>query len=222
MHGILIQESMLYFQCILYIHAVCPLLFAVQHCNVVQNKDLLIFWCGLEEWCQVSIWMLCKYNFLQYKDKSQDCQQPTNLDYLSRNVTGHLAFYTVDSIPVVCICSDCEWSTVLPRDGKCFELEPSKHTSRSYELPKFTRGSYGSCRAEAAMVSNSLSPFSCLCYKTISSSFLLFCFIRLFQALHDWGWAPTDHKLFLPCHPDQLQRQCSKAPPLQLIRRHES
>lgn len=183
MHGILIQESMLYFQCILYIHAVCPLLFAVQHCNVVQNENLLIFWCGLEEWCQVSIWMLCKYNFLQYKDKSQDCQQPTNLDYLSRNVTGHLAFYTVDSIPVVCICSDCEWSTVLPRDGKCFELEPSKHTSRSYELPKFTRGSYGSCRAEAAMVSNSLCHLSAAFVTKLSLlpsySFVSFAYSKL-------------------------------------------
>ena len=192
---------MVYFQCILYICAVCPLLFAVQRQNVVQNGDLFISSCVLEEWCQISIWMLCKYNFLQYKDKSQDCQQPTNLEYPARNVTGHLACYTVDSVPIVCISSNYEWSTLLPKDGKCFEPEPSKHTSCSYELPKFTQGSYGSCRAEAAMVSNSLCRLSAAF--VINPSFLpshssVFCFIHIFQALHDQGWGLTHNSFPRP------------------------
>lgn len=94
-------------------------------------------------------------NFLQNKDRSQDCQQ-TNLEYPAGNITGYLACYTVGSVPIACVCRDWEWSTLLPKDGKCLEPEHSKHPSCSYELPGFTQASYGSCKAGAAMVSNSL------------------------------------------------------------------
>ena len=213
---------MAYFRCISYICAVCPLLFAVQDQNLVWNGEVFISSWILEEWCQISIWKLCKYSFLQHNNRSQDCQQPTKLEYPATNVTGHLACYTVDSVLILCICSDDEWSTLLPKDGKCFKPEPGKHAPRSYELPKLTRKSYGSCRAESATVSNSLCHLSAAF--VIKPSFLpshsfVFRLIHIFPALHDRGWGPVDNSFPSPCNPDLLHRQCSKVPSLLNISR---
>lgn len=54
---LLIQESAVYFQCILYTRAVCPLPHSstVQHQSVVQNRDLLFSSWVLEERCHINI-----------------------------------------------------------------------------------------------------------------------------------------------------------------------